>query len=53
MRNVNYPDMIAFRGASEHRKALEKLIEKGKAGDLSEAVRYCIEQATGIQKVAA
>lgn len=46
MRKINYPDMMVFRGASEHRKGLEKLVKEGKAADLSEAIRYCIEQTT-------
>lgn len=43
MRPTNYPQRMAFRCSPETRKALEKLVKKGKASDLSEAVRYCIE----------
>jgi len=35
---------MGFRCTPENRKTLEKLVNAGKANDLSEAIRYCIER---------
>ena len=46
MQQQNFTRFIALRNSQELQRKLNQVIESGKARNISEAVRYCIQAVT-------